>query len=180
MALPSGIYTIENVKYRNWAMLLNANEGEVVAGSSTSANVGEKVRTLYMWIQQQHLTEFSSGASIDWQTRLILCRINSTAAIMQVILIPRRIRRQFLAFGTIHCHPSNGASIPPIEVMCMFCKSLLDDYLLRSSSGYLIWTAIVVGVYRVPISKPRYCCSRWCSSKWKLKHRFSSGWARWI
>jgi hypothetical protein len=43
MALPSGIYTIENVKYRNWAMLLNANEGDVVAGSSASANVGEKV-----------------------------------------------------------------------------------------------------------------------------------------
>jgi hypothetical protein len=48
MALPSGIYTIENVKYRNWAMLLNANEGEVVAGSSARANVGEKVRTLEM------------------------------------------------------------------------------------------------------------------------------------
>jgi hypothetical protein len=46
MALPSGIYTIENVKYRNWAMLLNANEGEVVAGSSARVNVGEKVRTL--------------------------------------------------------------------------------------------------------------------------------------
>jgi hypothetical protein len=46
MALPSGIYTIENVKYRNWAMLLNSNEGEVVAGSSASANVGEKVRDI--------------------------------------------------------------------------------------------------------------------------------------
>jgi hypothetical protein len=43
MALPSGIYTIQNVKYRNWAMLLNANEGEVVAGSSARTNVGEKV-----------------------------------------------------------------------------------------------------------------------------------------
>jgi hypothetical protein len=43
MALPSGIYTIQNVKYRNWAMLLNANEGEVVAGISASTNVGEKV-----------------------------------------------------------------------------------------------------------------------------------------
>jgi hypothetical protein len=43
MALPSGIYTIENVKYRNWAMLLNANEGKVVAGSSASTNVGERV-----------------------------------------------------------------------------------------------------------------------------------------
>jgi hypothetical protein len=48
MALPSGIYTIENVKHRNWAMLLNANEGEVVTGSSAHANVGEKVRTLEM------------------------------------------------------------------------------------------------------------------------------------
>jgi hypothetical protein len=46
MALPSGIYTIENVKNRNWAMLLNANEGEVVAGSSASTNVGEKVSLL--------------------------------------------------------------------------------------------------------------------------------------
>ena len=46
MALPSGIYTIENVKNHNWAMLLNANEGEVVAGSSVSTNVGEKVSLL--------------------------------------------------------------------------------------------------------------------------------------
>jgi hypothetical protein len=45
MVLQSGIYTIENVRYRNWAMLLNANEGDVVAGSSAGANVGEKVRT---------------------------------------------------------------------------------------------------------------------------------------
>jgi hypothetical protein len=48
MALPSGIYTIENVKYRNWAMLFDANEGDVVAGSSPHANVGEKVRPLEM------------------------------------------------------------------------------------------------------------------------------------
>ena len=45
MILPSGIYTIQNVKYRNWAMLFDANEGDVVAGSSPHANVGEKVRT---------------------------------------------------------------------------------------------------------------------------------------
>jgi hypothetical protein len=48
MALPSGIYTVENVKYRNWAMLFDANEGDVVAGSSASANVGEKVGLLKM------------------------------------------------------------------------------------------------------------------------------------
>jgi hypothetical protein len=45
MALPSGIYTIVNVRYRNWVMLSNANEGDVVAGSSAGANVGEKVGT---------------------------------------------------------------------------------------------------------------------------------------
>jgi hypothetical protein len=45
MALSSGIYTIRNVKHRNWAMLLDGNdEGEVVAGSSDTPNVGEKVR----------------------------------------------------------------------------------------------------------------------------------------
>ena len=45
MALSSGIYTIENVKYHNWAMLLDGNdEGEVVAGSSVTPDVGEKVR----------------------------------------------------------------------------------------------------------------------------------------
>jgi hypothetical protein len=45
MALSSGIYTIKNVKNSNWAMLLDGNdEGEVVAGSSASPNIGEKVR----------------------------------------------------------------------------------------------------------------------------------------
>jgi hypothetical protein len=44
MALSSGIYTIENVKYHNWAMLVDGNdEGEVVSGSSLTQNVGEKV-----------------------------------------------------------------------------------------------------------------------------------------
>jgi hypothetical protein len=46
MALPSGIYTIEDFKNRNRAMLLNANGGEVVVGSSVSTNVGEKVSLL--------------------------------------------------------------------------------------------------------------------------------------
>jgi hypothetical protein len=44
MDLPSGIYTIENLKYRNWAMLLNADDnGDVIASSASSTNVGEKV-----------------------------------------------------------------------------------------------------------------------------------------
>jgi hypothetical protein len=45
MALSSGIYSIENVKYHNWAMLLDGNdEGDVIAGSSVTPDVGEKVR----------------------------------------------------------------------------------------------------------------------------------------
>jgi hypothetical protein len=87
MILPSGIYTIQNVKYRNWAMLFDANEGDVVAGSPPNANVGEKVRTLEMYIQRQSLTNPSSGASLDCQTELILFRINSTAAIMRLTLL---------------------------------------------------------------------------------------------
>jgi hypothetical protein len=47
MALPSGTYTIENVRYSNWAMLFDANEGDVVAGSFPNANVGEKVSGLW-------------------------------------------------------------------------------------------------------------------------------------
>ena len=47
MALSSGIYTIENAKNSNWAMLLDGHDkGEVVAGSSASPNVGEKVSRL--------------------------------------------------------------------------------------------------------------------------------------
>jgi hypothetical protein len=44
--IPDGIYAIASVKYRNCTMLLNANEGESVAGSSALANVGEKVSPL--------------------------------------------------------------------------------------------------------------------------------------
>jgi hypothetical protein len=47
-ALSSGIYTIENVKYRNRAVLFDANEGDVVSGISSLVNVGEKVRTFEM------------------------------------------------------------------------------------------------------------------------------------
>jgi hypothetical protein len=103
MALPSGIYTIENVKYRNWAMLFDANEGDVVAGSSPHANVGEKVRDLGNVTSKQSLTNPSSGASLDCQTELILFRINSTAVIMRLILfLISQTREQFPAYGIIH------------------------------------------------------------------------------
>jgi hypothetical protein len=103
MALPTGIYTVQNVEYRNWAMLFNGNEGKVVAGSSPYANVGEKVRTLEMGVQQHNLTNPSSGASLYYQTGLILFRINSIAIIMLLtLLLISRTREQFPAYGTTH------------------------------------------------------------------------------
>jgi hypothetical protein len=146
IALPSGIYTIENVKYRNRAMLLNANEGEVVAGSPALTNVGEKVRILEMWIQSRSLTKSSRGASTVCQTELLLFRIDSTAIIMRLTLfLISQTREQFPVFGTLHWRPSNGASIPPIakEVTCTsFCKSLHIAIILRISdlNGYCCWS----------------------------------------
>jgi hypothetical protein len=104
MALPSGIYTIQNVKYRNWAMLLNANQGEVVAGSSASTNVGEKVSVSKVLNHQRRLTTSCSGPSTNWQTGLILCRINSTVVIMRLtpVLISWRTWQQFPAYGTLN------------------------------------------------------------------------------
>src|ERR1700728_1256023 len=56
MALSSGIYTIKTVKNSNWAMLLDGNdEGEVVAGSSASPNVGEKVRNMKLTAKPNQL-----------------------------------------------------------------------------------------------------------------------------
>ena len=183
MALSSGIYTIQNVKYRNWAMLLNANQGEVVAGSSATTDVGEKVGVSKTWNHRRRLTKSCSGSSTNWQTGRIRCRINSTTPIMRatLILISRRTRQQFRAFGTSNWRPCNGASIPPIlkGVICTsFCESLRDEYLSRSLSGYQIWAATVIGAYRASFSKPRYCCSPWCSSKWRLKRRSTPGWTR--
>ncbi|TDL26586.1 hypothetical protein BD410DRAFT_783658 [Rickenella mellea] len=43
MALKSGVYTIVNVRNRNWAVVLNDNDlGDVVAGSSADEHAGEK------------------------------------------------------------------------------------------------------------------------------------------
>jgi hypothetical protein len=104
MALPSGVYTIQNVKYRNWAMIFDANEGEVVAGSSASTNVGEKVSLSIIRNHQRRLTKSCSGSSTDWQTGHIPFRINSTTTIMRLtpLLISCRIRQQFPAYGTLH------------------------------------------------------------------------------
>jgi hypothetical protein len=47
MDLPSGVYTIENVQNRNWAILLNDNDGDdVISGTDADENVGHKVRSL--------------------------------------------------------------------------------------------------------------------------------------
>jgi hypothetical protein len=66
MALPSGVYTIENVKYHNWAMLLDGNnEGEVVAGSSFTENVGEKVR---LYANVKSIVTLNQNPPVEHQT----------------------------------------------------------------------------------------------------------------
>jgi hypothetical protein len=47
MAIPSGVYIIENVQNRNWAILSNDNDGdEVKSGTDTDVNAGHKVEFL--------------------------------------------------------------------------------------------------------------------------------------
>jgi len=44
MALSTGVYTIENVKNRNWAVLANDDDrSDVIAGTSADKSAGEKV-----------------------------------------------------------------------------------------------------------------------------------------
>ena len=44
MALSKGVYTIENVKNHNWAVLANDNDrSDVIAGNSADKDAGEKV-----------------------------------------------------------------------------------------------------------------------------------------
>ena len=46
-SLPTGVYTIENVKNRNWAILLNDDDrSEVIAGTDDNVDAGEKVSSL--------------------------------------------------------------------------------------------------------------------------------------
>jgi hypothetical protein len=47
MELPSGVYTIENAHNRNWAILVNDNDGDdVLSGTDADENAGHKVRSL--------------------------------------------------------------------------------------------------------------------------------------
>jgi hypothetical protein len=44
MALPSGVYTIENVYNRNWAILGNDNDDEdVISGTDNSSQLWEMI-----------------------------------------------------------------------------------------------------------------------------------------
>jgi hypothetical protein len=44
MALSSGVYIIENVRNRNWAILTNDNDGDdVISGTNTDTDEGHKV-----------------------------------------------------------------------------------------------------------------------------------------
>jgi hypothetical protein len=47
MDLPSGTYFIENARNRNWAILVNDNDGDdVISGTDADKNAGHKVESL--------------------------------------------------------------------------------------------------------------------------------------
>ena len=185
MALPSGIYTIENVKYHNWAMLLNANEGEVVAGSSASTNVGEKVSTLH----------WKSEITIDVLPNLVV--VHQPTGKRDLYFAESTLRRKLCELHLSWYHVGQGNSFQHLglqidahAVAHRSLRSWRELYVRRSANlsmttiyrdhhqGYPMWTATAIGVYPAPILKLRYCCSPWCSLNRKLKHRFASGWAR--
>jgi len=44
MTVPTGVYIFENVKTRNWAVLLNDDDrNDVIAGTNADKDAGEKV-----------------------------------------------------------------------------------------------------------------------------------------
>jgi hypothetical protein len=43
MAFPSGVYIVENVQNRNWAILKNDDDGDVISGTDADTNIGHKV-----------------------------------------------------------------------------------------------------------------------------------------
>ena len=49
MSVPTGVYTLENVKTRNWAVLLNDDDrSDVVAGTNADKDAGEKVTFVHL------------------------------------------------------------------------------------------------------------------------------------
>ena len=52
MAVPTGVYTFENVKTRNWAVLMNDDDrSDVIAGTSADKATGEKVTSTNFYEQ---------------------------------------------------------------------------------------------------------------------------------
>ena len=47
MAVPTGVYTLENVKTRNWAVIINDDDrSDVIAGTNVDKDAGEKVTSI--------------------------------------------------------------------------------------------------------------------------------------
>jgi len=48
MTLSTGVYTIENAKNRNWAVLVNEDDrSDVISGNSADKDAGEKVTSAH-------------------------------------------------------------------------------------------------------------------------------------
>ena len=47
MAVPTGVCTLENVKTRNWAVIINDDDrSDVIAGTNVDKDAGEKVTSI--------------------------------------------------------------------------------------------------------------------------------------
>ena len=50
MTLSTGVYTIENVKNHNWAVLVNEDDrSDVISGNSADKDAGEKVSSAHFY-----------------------------------------------------------------------------------------------------------------------------------
>src|ERR1700722_9728828 len=77
MTLSTGVYTIENVKNHNWAVLLNENDrSDVIAGNSADKDAGEKVTSNFYERELKLNHVWCSGISNSSVTETSFCEIN--------------------------------------------------------------------------------------------------------
>jgi hypothetical protein len=109
MALPSGLYVIENVHNRNWAILTNDNDGDdVLSGTDADTDSGHKVECLFMFysLTTNELLSLFSGRSEDSTTEHISFVINNSATM--------RVTRSQIMSVTLHRFLASEQAIPDV------------------------------------------------------------------
>jgi hypothetical protein len=150
MALPSGVYIIENVNNRNWAILKNDNEDEdVISGTDADENSGHKVINLLNLIDgilrellraQWDIRRLSNG------TYLLRNQRFGTHATYKLTDVQTSYVTSIRTGTPRHWHinPSDGFYWC-VTIQHFDCSSQL------CSPGYPIWMILVVGPFRVII-----------------------------